>query len=191
MTCWPLVAATAINDRGALHHPAELGGLLAILEAEQPETIIEIGTWAGGLTWALMQLPEVRTVITVDLEIRPGPHTDEILSAKGVHSVLGDSTHRKTQEVVANLLPPEGADVLVIDGGHDFQTISADWLNYVPLVQHRGVIVLHDTQGYPGPAIVEVPEYWARVRTNYRSMELVATPGGPAGTGILWKGESW
>lgn len=188
MTWWPRYAQEAIENRGALQHATELAALLAILDAEQPETVIEIGTWAAGLTWALMQLPTVNTVITVDIGLRPGPHTEETLETPGVHCIQGDSTHRKTQETVANLLPVDGADVLVIDGGHDFQTVSKDWMNYVPLVASRGVVVMHDTQGYPGAAIVEVPAFWAKVRREYRSMELVATPGGPGGTGILWKG---
>lgn len=188
MTWWPHTADRAVNEYGALQVPAELGALLAILEAEQAVTVIEIGAWAGGLTWALMQLPDVRNVITVDKELRPGPHTEEVMGTKGVHWVCGDSTHRKTQEAVANLLPEDGADVLVIDGGHDAKTVRADWDNYFPLVASRGVVVLHDTAGYPGPAIVEVPEFWAKVRRDYRSLEIVATPGGPGGTGILWKG---
>lgn len=188
MTWWTRYADEAIGERGALQNRTELAALLAILEGETPETIIEVGTWAGGLTWALMQLPTVRTVITVDLELRPGPHTDEIMGTRGVHYVRGDSRLPATRQLVAPHVPPDGADVLVIDGGHDFNTVSADWLNWVPVVASRGVIVMHDTQGYPGAAVVEVPEYWAKVRRNYRSMELVATPGGPGGTGILWKG---
>ena len=188
MTWWPHTADRAVNEYGALQVPAELGALLAILEAEQPETVLEIGTWAGGLTWALMQLPNVRTVVTVDLGLRPGPLTDEVMGTKGVYYVQGDSTTSATRDLVRERTPEDGFDVVVIDGGHDFQTVSKDFMNYVPMVASRGVIVMHDTQGYPGPAIVEVPVYWAKVRRNYRSLEIVATPGGPGGTGILWKG---
>lgn len=188
MTWWPHTADRAVNEYGALQVPAELGALLAILEAEQPETVLEIGTWAGGLTWALMQLPTVRNVITVDLGLRPGPRTDEVMGTKGVQYVNGDSTRAATQSKVADLLPEDGADVLVIDGGHDSKTVRADWGNYSPMVTSRGVVVFHDTAGYPGPAIVEVPAFWASVRRRYRSLEIVATPGGPGGTGILWKG---
>lgn len=187
MTWWPRYADEAIVTRNALQERTELACLLAILEGEAPETIIEIGTWAAGLTWALMQLPTVCHVITVDLGLQPGPHTDEVIKTRGVYYVQGDSTSQATCALVAGLLPPDGAEVLVIDGGHDLKTVQADWMNYVPMVASRGVIVMHDTQGYPGPAIVEVPEYWAKVRRNYRSLELVATPGGPGGTGILWK----
>ena len=188
MTWWPNYADQAVNEYGALQVPAELAALLAILDAEMPATALEIGTWAGGLTWALMKLPTMCKVVTVDLGLRPGPHTAEVIQTKGVTYLAGDSTKPDTRQAVAALRPEDGFDVLVIDGGHDFNTVATDWVNYVPLVASRGVIVMHDTQGYPGPAIVEVPEYWAKVRRNYRSLEIVATPGGPGGTGIIWKG---
>lgn len=188
MTWWPRYADQAVNEYGALQVPAELGCLLAILEGETPETVLEIGTWAGGLTWALMQLPDVHTVVTVDLGLRPGPKTDEVMGTKGVHYICGDSTKMATRQAVGALLPLDGFDVVVIDGGHDLKTVRADWGNYAPMVASRGVVVLHDTAGYPGPAVVEVPQFWASVRRKYRSLEIVATPGGPGGTGILWKG---
>lgn len=185
---WPNYADEAIDKRGALQDRAELAGLLAILEGEMPSTAIEIGTWAGGLTWALMQVPTMTTVITVDRELRPGPFTEEILSTRGVHYVRGDSRVSGTRQLVAPMLPPEGADVLVIDGGHDYRTVEADLANWVSLVDPRGLVVMHDTQGYPGAAVVEVRQHWAKLRARYRSLELVATPGGPGGTGILWMG---
>lgn len=189
MTYWPHVAYEAVEKRGALQHPLELATLLSVLETEMPAVVIEIGTWAGGLTWALTRIPTVCQVITVDLELRPGPHTPEIMAHPRVNSVLGDSTQPGTRQAVAALLPRDGADVLIIDGGHDFRTAKADFLGYRSMVNDRGLIVLHDTQGYPGNAGVQVPPLWAELRRKYPSLEVAATPGGPAGTGILWKGE--
>lgn len=187
MTYWPQIAEQAVKEYGALQHPAELAALLAILAAEQPQIVIELGTWAGGLTWALMQLPDVETVITVDKELRPGPHTDQVMATRGVHYVKGDTTSPATRALVGGLVPDWGADLLVIDGGHDQATCTSDWNTYLDLVGGRGIIVMHDTQGYPGPAVVEVPAVWKPLRRGYRSLELVAVPGGPGGTGIIWK----
>lgn len=188
MTYWPHYANVAIADYGAQQHPLELASLLAILDTYDPLAILEIGTWSGGLTWALCRLPKVETVVTVDRELQPGWARSDLFATKGVHYVEGDSTHRDTQERVASLMPEDQYDVLVIDGGHDRATCTSDWNNYQGLVSDRGLVVFHDTQGYPGRPDIEVPAVWQTIRRGYRSMELVAVPGGPYGTGIIWKG---
>lgn len=188
MTYWPRYAEMAVTDYGAQQHPMELGALLAILDAFQPESVIEIGTWSGGLTWVLTQLPEVETIVTVDQQLQPGWLTTNGPPKNLVHYIQGDSTLGRTRELVAARIPADGADVLVIDGGHDYNTVVHDWNNYQSLVNDRGLVVFHDTQGYPGRPDIQVPAVWNTIRRGYRSMELVASPGGPYGTGIIWKG---
>lgn len=181
------IAAEAIDVYGALQDQSELEVLLGILHDRMPEQIVEIGTWAGGLTWALAQLPEVQTVATVDrtaqaklMHVR-GPVYDPVIW------ITGDSTDTYTRDKVTVALGGELADVLVIDGGHDYRTCMRDWQIYTPLVRDEGLVVVHDTQGSPGNPDVEVPAVWRKIRREHRTLELVSHPGGPFGTGIVWR----
>lgn len=184
---WRQVATEAINSHGALQDQAELEVLLSILHNHLPVQVIEIGCWAGGLTWALSQLPEVRTVVTVDryfqspLEWQPNPSNSPVVM------VQGDSNDTYTRDKVTVALGEDLADVLVIDGGHEYQVCMRDWELYTPLVADDGLIVVHDTQGYPGRPDIQVPDVWVKIRRQHRTLELVSRPGGPHGTGIVWK----
>lgn len=181
------IAAQAIDAYGALQDQSELEVLLGILHDRMPEQIIEIGTWAGGLTWALAQLPEVRTVVTVDRNFQPWPQTNAEWPKNHIIRVQGDSTDTYTRDKVTVTLGGELADVLVIDGGHDYHTCMRDWQIYTPLVRDAGLVVVHDTQGFPGNTDVEVPAVWRKIRREHRTLELVSHPGGPFGTGIVWR----
>lgn len=181
------IAAQAIDAYGALQDQSELEVLLGILHDRIPEQIIEIGTWAGGLTWALAQLPEVRTVVTVDRNFQPWPQTNAEWPKNHIIRVQGDSTDTYTRDKVTVTLGGELADVLVIDGGHDYHTCMRDWQIYTPLVRDEGLVVVHDTQGFPGNPDVEVPAVWRKIRREHRTLELVSHPGGPFGTGIVWR----
>lgn len=183
---WSTVAHTAVNDFGALQDPVELTVLLGILAGGRPERVIEIGTWAGGLSWALAQLPEVRTVVTVDRLAGVGGARSIAWVGSPIVCVQGDSTDPGTRDKVTAALGGQLADVLVIDGGHDYQTAVSDWQLYTPLVAGDGLVVMHDTQGCPGRPDVEVPQLWAKITREHKHLELVAHHGGPFGTGIVW-----
>lgn len=60
--------------------------------------------------------------------------------------IQGDTTKAKTIQSVKNTLKNgEQFDFLLIDAGHDYESVKADWDNYIPLVRKQGVIFLHDT----------------------------------------------
>jgi cephalosporin hydroxylase len=180
------LAIEAINGQEALHNPGELGALLSIMEAARPELVLEIGTWAGGSAWAFSHITSVKEIITVDSALRPGTAQRlESLAAK-TYTVTGDSTHEGTVRAVRNLLGTRSPDVVFIDGGHEYRTARKDFDTYGPMARSGGLIVLHDTQGYPGNDTVQVPRLWAEIRESYRATEVVDVPGGPGGTGIVW-----
>lgn len=186
MTDWQAVAHGAVTDQQAAHDVPELTALLALLESRQPQTIVELGTWAGGLTWALARLPGLQRLITVDVHLQPG--AIERLSALPVRTsyIRGDSAAVAVLEQVENSLPGPWMDVLVIDGDHTYEAAAADWENYRGLVKPGGLAVIHDTQGFPGRPDVEVPQLWAEIRDVWSTTEIVSRPGGPFGTGIVW-----
>lgn len=186
MTNWYSVADRAVNAHGALHHADELAMLLRLLAEHEPVTIVETGTWAGGSAWAFAQLPTVDLIVSVDQAPQPRAYdTVKELGGK-LHLIEADSTQYDTVQLVTEALAGYKADVVFIDGGHDLRTARLDWRNYHELAKPDGLVVIHDTQGYPGLAEFQVPMLWAEIRAQHRTLELVAVPGGPGGTGIVW-----
>lgn len=187
MSSWTNVAWAAVHAHGAQHDVTELATLLGILDNEvSPERVIETGTARGGSAWAWSQLPTVRLVVTIDPA--PGRPGEPIATAGArIIQVPADSTLRATRDRVWDLLDPQLADLLVIDGAHDYASARADWDLYTDLLNDPAVIVVHDTQGYPGNPGIEVPRLWAEIRKGTRHLELVSRRGGPGGTGVIWR----
>lgn len=179
------IAEIAVYNFKAQQDPEELTVLLGLLAAEAPAVIIEIGTAEGGLTWALAQLPTVEAIITVDLaEQRPLP-VFGMTPHRQIWRVNGNSGDPVTIDQVLTHRGGRPVDVLVIDGDHSYAAVERDWLAYTPMLRNGGLVVLHDTQGYPGRPDVEVPLFWAKVRQQAATVEIVAHPGGPYGTGLI------
>lgn len=179
-------ADQAVNHHQALQAEGELAVVLSLLHCTDPHVILEIGTWAGGSAWAWSRIPTVQHIVTVDL----GPREEAAVRLAELPCradlVVGDSGHPDTVRRVTTFLDGYAPDVLVIDGAHEYTRARRDWDTYMPMVKAGGLVILHDTQGYPGNDTVQVPQLWAEVRGSYRSAEVVTTPGGPAGTGIVW-----
>lgn len=180
------IATLAVTKHGALHNPGELATLLSVLYYAAPRVILEIGTYAGGSAWAFAQVPSVKHIVTVDTA--PQPEAAERLLSLPCRTtqVIADSTNPNTVHQVRATLDSFPPDVVFIDGAHDYRSARADWQLYSPLVATAGLVVIHDTQGYPGNDAVQVPQLWAELRQTYRTTELVDKPGGPAGTGLVW-----
>jgi cephalosporin hydroxylase len=180
------LAQLAITRHGALANPGELATLLSILYYSAPRVILEIGTYQGGSAWAFGRLPSVSHIVTVDTA--PQPEAAERLLSLPCRTsqVVADSTNPNTIHQVRAALDAFPPDVLFIDGDHLYKSARRDFDLYSPLVGSGGLIVLHDTQGYPNNPAVEVPHLWAELRQTYRTTELVDKPGGPGGTGIIW-----
>lgn len=186
MTDWQAIASEAVRTQQAAQDPHELAVLLALLESEGTSSAVEIGTFAGGLTWALARLPAMKQIITVDTHLQPG--AVDRLAALPVRTsyIRGDSALIRVQAEVDDALDRPFTGLLVIDGDHAYKQAAADWENYRFRVATGGVAVIHDTQGFPGRPDVEVPRLWAEIRDVWETTEIVSRPGGPYGTGIVW-----
>lgn len=155
--------------------------------------VLEIGSLIGDTlrTWmALMETPG--TIVSVDVIVPPedGRHRQQ----KDGHQIhwprmarnLGlefyafndDSTNGITVANVKSVLPI--VDFLLIDGGHDENTVRADWKNYSPLVREGGMIAFHDL------GIPDVRRVWDVARKGTISIEIVENPG-VWGIGVIWK----
>jgi len=75
--------------------------------------------------------------------------------------------HRTTSEDYASRCPP-GVDLVLIDGDHSPEGVTADWYAYEPLVRPGGLLLFHDalnTQDFPGIARLideEIRPRWQR-----------------------------
>lgn len=186
MTDWQAIAHEAVTVQHAAQDEHELAVLLALLDSAGTSSAIEIGTWAGGLTWALSRLPAMKQLVTVDTHLQPG--AVDRLSALSVRTsyIRGNSVAIRVQAEVDDALDRPFTGLLVIDGDHAYQQAAADWENYRFRVAPGGLAVIHDTQGFPGRPDVQVPRLWAEIRDVWQTTELVSRPGGPFGTGIVW-----
>lgn len=179
-------ATEAITRHGALQSPGELTALLSLVEGTEAMVILEIGTFAGGSAWAFSRVPTVHHIVTVDEA--PRAEAAEVLAGLPcrVTQVLGNTRLPQATRAVVSALDGFSPDLVFIDGDHLYGSARHDWETYAPMVKRGGLVVLHDTQGYPNNPTVQVPRLWAELRTSYRTTEFVDTPGGPAGTGIVW-----
>lgn len=155
--------------------------------------VLEIGSLIGDTlrVWmALMETPG--TIVTVDVIV--GPDDGRHRQQKDGHQIhwprmarnLGlefyamndDSTNGVTVANVKSILPV--VDFLLIDGGHDYNTVKSDWENYGPMVREGGLVAFHDI-GMP-----DVRRVWDMAKKRAKSEEIVEKPG-ELGIGVIFK----
>ena len=185
---WARIASKAVSTYHAEQDVTELSVLLSLLgDYVRPSCVLEIGTGQGGTAWAWSQLPSMRQVITVDCQDRV-PDQRIFPHYVNVFRIIGDSADPEIIQQVrwhTDIIKPR---MVYIDGGHDKRTVMEDIFNYGVLCDNYGVIVLHDTQGYPGRDDFAPGKVFWDIETVHPRLELVSKPGGPCGTGIWWIG---
>ena len=176
------IAAEAVRDHLAYHHPLELGTLLAVMQAARIETVLEIGTCWGGSAWAFCQLPGVRVSC---IEIAPHPETWLAIGDLMPSACLteGNSRDPAVRRAALGLLPGGPPDMVFIDGDHTLAGARADFAMYRD--DAARLVVLHDTQNHFDDPDIQVRAVWEDARNWRPSAEIVARPG-IYGTGILW-----
>ena len=184
---------------------AEVLGLLEAVATERPRPrrLLEIGT-AGGGTLFLLALAADRaaTIVSVDLprgEFGGGYPAWKIPLYRGfvrrtqrLQLIRGDSHAPETLARTRAALRGEPLDFLLIDGDHTYDGVRRDFDDYGPLVRPGGLIAFHDIaqpgELRPGGARLlggDVPRLWQELRGRYETRELVASPDGFFGIGLL------
>lgn len=181
--------------------PSEIKRLIEVFQQENVRRYLEIGSrWGGSLWYIGNELPPGSRIVSVDSGVqmvggaknKAGarvslPACIDALRANGydAHLIWGDSTDSQTVSEVDALGP---YDAVLIDGGHDWNTISADWENYGPMAR---IVAFHDiawvkpqTKGYC--AQVDVPRLWSKLRSRYRCVQFI-DPHWNMGIGVLWR----
>jgi predicted O-methyltransferase YrrM len=182
---------------------AEILGLLEALAAERPRRLLEIGTASGGTLFLLAQVADrSATIVSVDLpqgEFGGGYpawkiplYQGFVRPAQTLHLIRADSHAPETLARARARLRHEPLDFLFIDGDHTYDGVKRDFEDYGPLVRPGGLIALHDIappgelrSGGPNLLPGEVPRFWRELRDRYDSRELLASPEGFFGIGLI------
>lgn len=190
------IAGEAIDRYGAMQKRTELAGLLALVVAQRPRVVYEIGTASGGTFWAIARvLRDTPPEAMVSIDLPGGPFSGGVtMNEDAIRDIFQHASeagtmilglHGSSLEVE---LPKEVPDLLVIDGDHSAAGVRADWERYAPLVRPGGMIAFHDILPHPEVTGVEVAPVWDEIAaTEAATLEIVdCTDVGPAGN--LWGG---
>jgi len=111
-----------------------------------PKVFVDIGTWEGGS--ALLMYSAMKRTFGDNFRgytIDPAPQF-----------VPFDRVYSRIQDRVAHVSMPsheaakrvrgeqEGLDLVFVDGGHSYECVKQDILDYYPMLRKGGVIVFHD-----------------------------------------------
>ena len=151
-----------IPEPGMFNPVDELAYLALITALLQPKIVFEIGTYRGrtALNFALNSSPSCR-VYTLDLP-PDSPTTaannaaDQKLIGRADPGV--DYRHKGGSEKITQLYGNSvtfdytpyvaQADLVFVDGGHDFETVLSDTQNALRIVRPGGVVLWHDFANY-------------------------------------------
>ena len=183
----------AILDFAALQNPWELKHFLERVAVRRPHVVVEIGTSAGGLLFAVAQLADpTATLISIDL---PDPNDTAELRA-AIPKILA-SLVRPTQKLIAlressmlhsvredvrAFLDGRAVDLLIIDGDHSYGGVRSDFEMYAPLVGPAGLVAFHDVLVRPENSGrgLDVGILWQELVGNYKT-ETIVDPNGVPG----------
>jgi predicted O-methyltransferase YrrM len=149
----------------------EIVALLALLRAEHPRRVLEIGTANGGTLYLLAWASAADAQI-LSLDIR---HFDPLQrrifesfgrGAQRVRIEQGDSHLESTRDAVRESFGGNRLDFLFIDGDHSASSVRRDYELYAPLVRPGGLIAFHDIVDGPDELVGGVPAFWREVRAQ-------------------------
>lgn len=129
-----------------------------ILKSGYPvKNFLEIGAAAGGSTWLFNHVFKPENIVVID----DNCHKKHIF-----RPAIIESMKCNVREFIGKSQLPEAVDfvkklklkfdIILIDGGHSYATVSSDINNYVPFLNDGGFLLLHDIRIFEffGPGIV-------------------------------------
>lgn len=175
-------AAQAVHQHGAQQDEQELGMLLDLLEHRFPlASVLEIGSDQGGMLWLWGHL--AKRVVAVTLHTR----TDKVFESHGALVVEGNSLDQDVRDQAVTALCGVGADLVFVDGGHQYVTARRD-IEWARTMAPRGLVVVHDI--YPNRDHADIETYlaWGMFAEQLPHVEICRQRGTTPGYGILGLG---
>jgi len=131
--------------------------------------IIEIGSWQGRSTvaWALGLRDATRGLQVYAIDRQHHENFD-----KNIARLRLEKQVVKVQGLSVSVAETwkQAAELIFIDGGHDYEMVKADFKAWLPYLMPGGYMVLHDAGGFwPGPTkvfgeeIMGRPDKWTNV----------------------------
>ena len=144
--------------------------------------IVEIGVnrnGAGSFTWALLNnKPKSTIYLGVDIDDKSSINNKD----NNVYTIRANSFD---QDKIRNYMKEIGLieiSLLFIDGWHSVNAVINDW-KYSDLLSDDGIIVFHDTNFHPGPAIF----LDAIDNTIYKVEKYFTDQPGDCGMGVAYR----
>jgi predicted O-methyltransferase YrrM len=172
--------------------PTEIRMLLERVQADPPQSIVEIGVRNGGTLFLLATAaPDGAHLVGIDLPTGYAARRQNLYRAfarpvQRVDLLRVNSHDPSTVQLLRGVLDGRPIDLLFIDGDHSYDGVRRDFEMYSPLVADRGLIAFHDI--VPGIAahVEGVPQFWSELKASIHTEELVEDwRQGDAGIGLL------
>lgn len=196
----PELIARLFNYSNGFLKPFQLEGELACLLEDvrrlDPQTVVEIGTAAGGTLylWTRLARPDA-LIVSIDLPggqfgggyipLRTPLYRRFARERQTLHLLRADSHAISTLENLTKLLKGAPIDFLFIDGDHTYEGIKRDWEMYSPLVRRGGLIAVHDIA--TNYETIQVKKFWDEVKSDFSCKEYAVDPKGRYGIGVIFK----
>jgi predicted O-methyltransferase YrrM len=109
-----------------------------LVETMRPKRVAETGFGIGWSAWAMLSVDPDLTVVSFDIGHHAGVHQAKAVIDEhfpGRHTlIVGDS------KATVPVYQPKNFDLVFVDGGHDYESASADLVNFA----HPGRVVVID-----------------------------------------------
>jgi len=175
----------------ALQVPSEIEGLQKYLMTKLPEVIVEIGTQRGGTLARWIEMPTVKTLISIDLVggVHGGmvqenrdhviSNTTEECKRLGIefHEISGDSHDVASVKRLEEILNGRLIDFLFIDGDHRYEGVRDDYMLYNKFVREEGIVAFHDIRDseWHRRHSAHVDMFWNKLKCFFTHKEWIAT----------------
>ena len=133
--------------------------LIDLVKANQPNVVVEIGTWDGGRAIEMAKVNPGMHYVGFDLFERASEYSDlkeknvkphysarQVMDRLDAFSLQATIVCGNTNETFCKWADenPESVDLIYIDGGHSVDTITNDYQNALKAIKKGGVIVFDD-----------------------------------------------
>ena len=159
--------------RGIQQKQKEFTELMQIIIDNKYNSVLEIGAYSNGCTYAFASL--CKKVVSIDLNHRSTERFDNATY------ITGDS-HEVRNDIEGKF------DVIFIDGDHTYDGVKKDFELYSDLINKGGIICFHDiwdTEEHHRQGCY-VDKFWNEIKENYRYDELGKEIKTWGGIGILY-----
>ena len=187
----PLKPQSKLRKEGSMQIALEIENLQLTIARHEPKVVVEIGTANGGTLSRWLELPSVKTVISVDYPI--GIHggqgfeertyviSDALEQAnlynKKFYAVNGNSKDSYLIDRVEELLNGQKIDFLFIDGDHTYEGVKGDFELYEKFLAPTALVGFHDiiNSYFHREANCFVSTFWEELKEKYGFVEFIYT----------------